>query len=61
MIYKIAAKFRSDFNREHAEKIEKIKKKITLLSKIFKDSPESIEKTRIRWKKIRHQVKYNFN
>lgn len=46
MIYKIAAKFRADFNKKHVDKIEKAKKKIGFLKKIFKDSPESIEARR---------------
>lgn len=43
MMYKIAGKYREDFNEQHSDKIEKAKKKFAILKKVFKDSPESIE------------------
>lgn len=56
MIYKIIAKFRADFYKSNANTIEKAKKYVGALKRVFKDSPESIELRRQRWKKIRNQV-----
>ena len=49
MINKIMGKFRSDLGKKHAAKIEKAKGKIGFLKKIFKDSPESIDRRRHYW------------
>lgn len=43
MIYKIVAKFRADFYESNANGIEKAKKYMGFLKKVFKDSPESID------------------